>query len=78
MSEPRFVVTKLTGYRIGRHGARWDGNQTTSYYVQDTLYLYKVVAVFNATTGGSSYLDRQRRRAEALAAELNAKAAVHA
>jgi hypothetical protein len=67
----RFIVTELVGYRINANGsgARWDGSPTTSFYVQDTVYLYEVLGVFHSVR--PSFVEKQRERARKLAARLN-------
>ena len=50
MSEPRYIVTSLSGYPITPSTAdnAYNGKLGTEWYVLDTAYCHKVVAMFNA------------------------------
>lgn len=76
---PRFIVTEFSGYLMTADGSGDHLHPSarmprTSFYVQDTLLLYEVVAVFeNSITGRPSHqnLGYHRRRAERKAWQLN-------
>lgn len=76
---PRFVVTELCGYLMRSDGSGGHVHPTarmprTSFFVQDTLYLYEVVAVFeNSISGRPTHqnLSYHRRRAEREARRRN-------
>lgn len=86
MSGCRFIVTEFKGYPIKSDGSgehekdRRFGHARTTFYVQDTVRLHEVVAVFENPrrpwAAGARYdqnLAYHRRRAETLAKRLNAE-----
>ena len=72
MSEPRFIVTELSGFEIKPDNERYSGHPMTSYYVQDTLYNYAVVRTYERRYRKAHVtLAKLREAARAECARLN-------
>lgn len=69
MRRPRFVVSSVTGYDEAEGSAT--ARPRTDYYVLDTAYCHRVVASF-PSRGHFHRADHRKRKAEQLAASLNA------
>ena len=73
MSEPRFIVTEFTGYRISGSDPGYTSRYAvTDYYVQDRLYLYAVVVAYAPLGNGTPHKAVRKRLAEAECDRLNA------
>ncbi len=72
MSDPRFIVTEFEGLPISQDERRIIRHPLTTWYVQDTLYNYKVVATFDGVhQPHRQHLAQHRRAAERECARLN-------
>jgi hypothetical protein len=73
MSEPRFVVTELTGWTIFREGIGRSSNRpVTTFYVEDRLYMMAVVRTFENKRGHNRSKTMLRAIAAAECDRLNA------
>lgn len=67
----RFVVRSVTGWRILPGGL--GGKEGTDYVVLDSACCYRIIATVNVGQDGHGGNDFRRRKAERLAAKLNAE-----